>query len=75
MDLQMPICDGIGATSQIRALEEEHGWKKSVVFIVTGQDSPSDRANAHDAGSDGYLVKPVGPKVLDHGVKQWFPDA
>jgi signal transduction histidine kinase/CheY-like chemotaxis protein len=75
MDLQMPICDGIGATSQIRALEEEHGWKKSVVFIVTGQDSPSDRANAQDAGSDGYLVKPVGPKVLDHGVKQWFPDA
>lgn len=75
MDLQMPVCDGIDATSQIRALEKQHGWNKSVVFIVTGQDSPSDRANAHEAGSDGYLVKPVGPKVLDRGVKQWFPDA
>lgn len=75
MDLQMPVCDGIGATSQIRALEKEHGWAKSVVFIVTGQDSPSDRIKAQEAGSDGYLVKPVGPKVLDRGVKQWFPDA
>lgn len=74
MDLQMPVCDGVEATSQIRALEKEYGWRKSVVFIVTGQDSPRDRANALEAGSDGYLVKPVGPKVLDRGVKQWFPD-
>ncbi|XPS92171.1 hypothetical protein M3J09_001577 [Ascochyta lentis] len=75
MDLQMPVCDGISATSQIRALEKEHGYEKSVIFIVTGQDSPRDRASAQEAGSDGYLVKPVGPKVLDRGVKQWFPYA
>jgi signal transduction histidine kinase/CheY-like chemotaxis protein len=75
MDLQMPVCDGISATSQIRAMEKLYHWKKSVVFIVTGQDSPKDRLSAQEAGSDGYLVKPVGPKVLDRGVQQWFPDA
>lgn len=75
MDLQMPVCDGIDATSQIRALETEYDWPKSVICIVTGQDSPRDRTNAQEAGSDGYLVKPVGPKVLDRGIKQWFPDA
>lgn len=75
MDLQMPVCDGIEATSQIRALEKEFGWSKSVVFIVTGQDSSRDRASAQEAGSDGYLVKPVGPKVLDRGIKQWFHNA
>jgi signal transduction histidine kinase len=75
MDLQMPVCDGISATAQIRAMEKEHEWDKSVIFIVTGQDSPSDRTSAAEAGSDGYLVKPVGPKILDRGVKQWFPDA
>lgn len=75
MDLQMPVCDGIDATAQIRALEKEHGWPKSVVFIVTGQDSPKDRLHAREAESDGYLVKPVGPKVLDRSVKQWFPAA
>ncbi|KAF2130186.1 putative histidine kinase-like protein HHK3p [Dothidotthia symphoricarpi CBS 119687] len=75
MDLQMPVCDGIDATRQIRALERKHGSEKSVMFIVTGQDSPSDRANAEEAGADGYLVKPVGPKALDRSVKQWFPHA
>jgi signal transduction histidine kinase/ActR/RegA family two-component response regulator len=75
MDLQMPICDGVEATRQIRALEVEHGWLRSVVVIVTGQDSPADRSNASDAGSDGFLVKPVGPKALDRWVRQWFPNA
>lgn len=75
MDLQMPVCDGISATRQIRALENMSHWKSSVIFIVTGQDSPRDRLSAQEAGSDGYLVKPVGPKALDRGIKQWFPDA
>ncbi|KAI8935226.1 hypothetical protein NX059_007815 [Plenodomus lindquistii] len=75
MDLQMPLCDGIDATQQIRALEKQHGLEKSVLFIVTGQDSPLDRSNADKAGADGYLVKPVGPKVLDQWIKHWFPNA
>jgi CheY-like chemotaxis protein len=75
MDLQMPICDGIEATRQIRELEMDHGRGRCVLFIVTGQDSPADRKGATDAGADGYLVKPVGPKVLDRWVKQWFPAA
>jgi signal transduction histidine kinase/CheY-like chemotaxis protein len=74
MDLQMPICDGIDATRQVRAMEEEYGWNRSVIYIVTGQDSPSDRSNVDEAGADGYLVKPVGPKDLDRWVKQCFPN-
>jgi CheY-like chemotaxis protein len=75
MDLQMPVCDGIDATCQIRALEQEHEWKRSVMFIVTGQSSPLDRSNAKDAGADGFLVKPVGPKELDRWLKLKFPAA
>lgn len=74
MDLQMPHCDGIEATRRIRAVEQERGWKRSVVFIVTGQDSAGDRRDAEEAGADAYLVKPAGPKVLDRWVKMWFPD-
>ncbi|UNI23977.1 hypothetical protein JDV02_009762 [Purpureocillium takamizusanense] len=73
MDLQMPVCDGFEATRQIRLLEKQNNWKTSVVFIVTGQDSPSDRKVADDVGADDYYVKPVGIKVLDRGVKQYFP--
>jgi CheY-like chemotaxis protein len=75
MDLQMPVCGGIDATRQIRALEQEHNWGKSVIFIVTGQSSPSDRTNATNAGANGFMVKPVGPKELDRSVKQEFPAA
>ncbi|KAJ5655196.1 histidine kinase HHK3 [Penicillium longicatenatum] len=73
MDLQMPVCDGIEATKQIRLLEQRNQWKKSTLFILTGQDSPSDRAAADDAGADEYLVKSVVIKQLDRFVKQYFP--
>jgi CheY-like chemotaxis protein len=74
MDLQMPVCDGIDATRQIRQLEKQHGHGKSVLFIVTGQDSSKDRKAADEAGADEFLTKPVGPKVLDQWVKKWYPD-
>ncbi|KAG6272382.1 hypothetical protein E4U47_002549 [Claviceps purpurea] len=74
MDLQMPVCDGFDATRQIRELEREHGWPESTIFIVTGQDSPSDKKTAEIIGANEYFVKPVGPKVLDVGVKRYFPN-
>jgi CheY-like chemotaxis protein len=72
MDLQMPVCDGISATRQIRSLEKTSD-KKSVLFIVTGQDSQMDREAASAAGADNYLVKPVGIKMLDGSLKRYFP--
>ncbi|KAJ4129231.1 hypothetical protein NW768_007766 [Fusarium equiseti] len=72
MDLQMPVCDGISATRQIRSLEKV-GDKKSVLFIVTGQDSQTDREAASAAGADNYLVKPVGIKLLDESLRTYFP--
>jgi CheY-like chemotaxis protein len=65
MDLQMPVCDGIDATKQIRRLEKQHKHERSVLFIVTGQDSSNDCKAADEAGADEFLTKPVGPKVLD----------
>ncbi|KAH7389743.1 putative histidine kinase-like protein HHK3p [Phaeosphaeria sp. MPI-PUGE-AT-0046c] len=73
MDLQMPICDGIKALREIRAMEEKHGWKTSIISMLTGQDSPLDRANAAAAGANAFLVKPVGLKELDQCITQWFP--
>ncbi|KAJ3536449.1 hypothetical protein NM208_g6709 [Fusarium decemcellulare] len=73
MDLQMPVCDGIEATRQIRLLEKQVGRQASVLFVVTGQDSASDREAASGAGADEYLVKPVGIKILDGELKRYFP--
>ncbi|KAJ5771983.1 hypothetical protein N7520_002512 [Penicillium odoratum] len=74
MDLQMPICGGIEATQQIRALENLNNWKQSFVFVMTGQDSAADRNAAEHAGADEYFVKPVVIKQLDRVLKQCFPD-
>ncbi|KAM6536038.1 hypothetical protein FALCPG4_005558 [Fusarium falciforme] len=73
MDLQMPVCDGIEATRRIRLLEKQANCEASVLFIVTGQDSPSDREAASSVGADEYLVKPVSIKLLDRGLKRYFP--
>jgi signal transduction histidine kinase/ActR/RegA family two-component response regulator len=72
MDLQMPVCDGIQATKAIRSYEAQHALEPSVIFIVTGQDSSTDRADAEEAGANEYLVKPVGPKLLDKRIGKWF---
>ncbi|KAM0464858.1 hypothetical protein ACHAPV_001849 [Trichoderma viride] len=73
MDLQMPVCNGVDATQEIRSLEKQHGWNSSILFIVTGQDSDMDREAASAAGADDYLVKPIGMRFLDSGLKRYFP--
>ncbi|KAK8143219.1 hypothetical protein G3M48_007536 [Beauveria asiatica] len=73
MDLQMPVCDGLDATEQIRALEQKNSWAASVVFMVTGQDSQSDREAASAVGADDYMVKPIGMVRLDTELKRYFP--
>lgn len=73
MDLQMPVCNGIDATQEIRYLEKQHGWNSSILFIVTGQDSEMDREAASAAGADDYLVKPIGMRFLDSSLKGYFP--
>jgi len=76
MDLQMPNCDGIQATEQIRALEAKaaviSNRKPSVIFMVTGQDSPDDRHRSAMAGADEFYVKPVTIKMLDVAIKRYF---
>ncbi|KAL7917694.1 histidine kinase HHK3 [Trichoderma austrokoningii] len=73
MDLQMPVCDGFKATQQIRQLEKENKWGESILFIVTGQDSQTDRTTAEEVGADEFLVKPAPVKVLDRNVVRHFP--
>lgn len=73
MDLQMPVCDGFEATQQIRQLEKQNKWTKSVLFIVTGQDSQTDRTTAEEVGADEFFVKPVGINVLDRGITRYIP--
>lgn len=54
MDIDMPVKDGITATSQIIS-ERAAGC----VLMLTSFDDPDYISKAIDAGASGYLVKPV----------------
>ncbi|PYH85846.1 hypothetical protein BO82DRAFT_389010 [Aspergillus uvarum CBS 121591] len=73
MDLQMPVCDGVNATRQIRALEQENDWARALVIVMTGQDTLADKTAAEDAGGDEYFVKPVILRQLDGVLRRHFP--
>ncbi|KAI4847313.1 hypothetical protein E4T44_04580 [Aureobasidium sp. EXF-8845] len=73
MDLQMPVCDGIEATRQIREIETEKALPRSALFIVTGQDAQADKQSSLQAGADQFFVKPLGLKTLDRGIKEYLP--
>ncbi|KAF2855061.1 sensor histidine kinase-like protein/response regulator [Plenodomus tracheiphilus IPT5] len=59
MDLSMPVMDGLTSTRQIRQFEAKHGLQKSHIVALTGLASAQDQRDAHEAGVDMYLVKPV----------------
>ncbi|MEI8620274.1 response regulator [Pseudoalteromonas sp. B129b] len=54
MDVQMPVMDGLEATSILR----ERGYKTPIIAITAAAD-PNDKKAAFRAGMDDFLVKPI----------------
>ncbi len=52
MDLQMPVMDGVTATTQIRAR-----FPQTYVLVLTTYDSDANILRAIEAGAIGYLLK------------------
>jgi CheY-like chemotaxis protein len=57
MDIHMPNLDGLGATRAIRNLIPAP--RQPQIIAMTASSLPEDRRAAHDAGMNGYLLKPV----------------
>jgi PAS domain S-box-containing protein len=62
MDVQMPECDGISATREIRG--GDGACKDVPIVAVTAHAMPADRQKCIDAGMDDHLTKPVSAKAL-----------
>lgn len=63
MDVQMPVMDGLQATTAIRAMPD---WKisETPIIAMTAHAMQGDRESCLAAGMDAYLAKPLDAKRL-----------
>lgn len=61
MDIEMPIMDGIEATSLIRQIEN---GKNVPIIALTAHSIPEKIVEFAQAGMDDHLIKPFDPQKL-----------
>ena len=64
MDCMMPVMDGITATRNIRAWEEEIGKNYVPIIALTASVLPEEIERCFEAGMDAYLPKPYKSQQL-----------
>lgn len=65
MDLQMPVLDGVGAISKIRARHPS-----ACILVLTTFDTDDDIERALRAGARGYLLKDAGVEELTSAIRE-----
>lgn len=65
VDLGMP---GVSGFDVIRHLKQVHGTAVHVI-VLTGQDEEASRAEAFEAGTDDYVLKPIGLSEIKRRVQ------
>lgn len=71
MDLQMPVLDGLAATTQIRHFERDHSCTRAAVVAYTSGSVSRDLLR--DCGLDAVLEKPCDAKALQDCLLCWCP--
>ena len=69
MDLQMPVMGGLDATVEIRSRERATG-RHIRIIAMTAHAMSSDRERCLAAGMDGYISKPINPRLLFAAVEE-----
>ncbi|MFL5296662.1 MAG: ATP-binding protein [Phenylobacterium sp.] len=64
MDIQMPVLDGLSAAREIRSLEAALGLPPTRIVALSANALPEHIAEAHAAGMDEHLAKPIRPEGL-----------
>jgi len=74
MDVQMPVMDGLTATTRIREREHATGVHLPII-AVTAHAMDQDRARCLAAGMDDYLPKPIRSADLFATITRFAPAA
>ena len=67
MDLSLPVIDGLAAT---RLLRELPGFSKIPIIAVSAHDTTDFKAEAMEAGCNGYITKPIDFAELEQLISQ-----
>lgn len=70
LDLSMPRLNGYQALAAIR---DNPAFEKLPIIILSGRDSPFDKARARLVGCDAYLQKPFERGVLLETIRRYLP--
>jgi len=64
IDLDMPVMDGLQATTRLRELQRQGRVPAARIVMLSSHDDEQTRERAVAAGCDHYLTKPVSKEVL-----------
>lgn len=70
MDVQMPVMDGLTATSKIREMEDLLHRKRTPIIATTANAFEEDRVRCLDVGMDDFISKPINVAKLLEKVKK-----
>jgi signal transduction histidine kinase/CheY-like chemotaxis protein len=72
MDIQMPVLDGYGATSQVREREARLRLPRVPIVALTANAFDEDAAQALASGMDAHLAKPYAREQLRELLRRWL---
>lgn len=71
MDLNLPVVDGLAATSRIRAIKE---LCDVPIIACTARSSEEQKESALAAGCTDFVAKPLDKKTIESILAQYLPN-
>ncbi|QNF18112.1 response regulator [Aeromonas jandaei] len=71
MDVQMPVMDGLVATTKIRTSQKY--WKDIPIIALTADAMPESKQYYISHGMNGYITKPINKEALINEINKYTP--
>jgi len=73
MDTEMPVMDGLVATSAIRAIEQDQGRTRTAIVSLSANALKANIEATRKAGYDAHLAKPISKQTLIAAIEAHRP--